>query len=486
MIASGGMATVHLARAHGAGGFQRFVALKVMHPHIESEPEFVQMFLDEARLAARIHHPNVVGTSDVQQDESGLFLVMDYVDGPALQVVLRALWQKGERMPLDVVLRIFLDALAGLHAAHELTDANGDSLHLVHRDVSPQNILVGSDGVARLTDFGVARARSRLVTTECGQLKGKLTYMAPEQVRSELLDRRADIYAAGVVLWEMLASERLMRGDNDGAIVERILAGISRSPRDVVPSVPEPLAAVCMRALCFEKEGRFPTAAAFAEAVEAAAHEAGIVVATPRAVSALLKELHIESSMASIRAVSGEVKTLTALASELPTVRERVTSPDSGGAHSSSPTSQTSRPALDSTVSRDASASHDASASRDEATRATFAGRLRGKRNGMLVGVGLLVLALAGWGFISGLRSGEVVEEAMTVTVPTGMPSLAPPSAIMAPDVLPNETATRTNAGQGAALKETEPQRSKPGKAAVSGGAKMPPPSATAFRPRDL
>src|SRR5687767_1424123 len=122
VIASGGMATVHLARAHGAGGFERLVALKVMHPHIACEPEFVQMFLDEARLAARIHHPNVVSTSDVQQDERGLFLVMDYIEGSSLQVIQRALWSAGRRMPLDVALRIFLDALAGLHAAHELCD----------------------------------------------------------------------------------------------------------------------------------------------------------------------------------------------------------------------------------------------------------------------------------------------------------------------------------------------------------------------------
>ncbi len=462
------MATVHLARAHGAGGFQRFVALKVMHPHIASEPEFVQMFLDEARLAARIHHPNVVGTSDVQQDEDGLFLVMDYIDGPALQVILRALWVKGERMPLDVGLRIFLDALAGLHAAHELTDANDDSLHLVHRDVSPQNILVGADGVARLTDFGVARARSRLTTTDCGQLKGKLTYMAPEQVRSEPVDRRADIYAAGVVLWEMLTSERLMRGDNDGAIVERILAGVSRSPRDVVPSVPEPLSAVCMRALRFEREERFPTASAFAEALEAAALESGIAIATPRAVSALLKDLHIESSMASVRAVSGEMKTLTAPFADLPTVRERITPP--GGTP--------------------LALMKDALAARDDRTRVTFAGRLRERRKGLLVSAGLVALALTGWFLISGLGDGATADKAPVAVVTTSTPSLEPPSVVAAPDGDPGDVAvnqTTSRRTPSSASKEVEPAKSsRRSDAAPSGGRRVPPPSATAFRPREL
>jgi serine/threonine-protein kinase len=399
---------------------------------------------------------------------------MDYIDGAALQVVLRALWQRGERMPLDVGLRIFLDALAGLHAAHELTDASGESLHLVHRDVSPQNILVGSDGIARLTDFGVARARSRLTTTDCGQLKGKLTYMAPEQVRSEPIDRRADIYAAGVVLWEMLASERLMRGDNDGAIVERILAGVSRSPRDVVPSVPEPLAAVCMRALRFEREDRFPTAAAFADALEAAALEAGIGIATPRAVSGLLKDLHIEGSIASVRAVSGELKTLTAPLAEQPTVRERATPLEATRALPSSSRSN---------------------ALRNEATRVTIAGRLRDNRRGILVSAGLVALALTGWLVVSGLADGVPAKEspAMAMTSSTARTqSLDPPSAIMAPQGSPGDTAIRTSSDQAsgananANAKDVEAPKSKRGEVSSGRAARVPPPSATAFRPREL
>ncbi|HLM75303.1 MAG TPA: serine/threonine-protein kinase, partial [Polyangiaceae bacterium] len=164
-IASGGMATVHLARTVGEGGFERLVAIKVMHPHIATDPAFVAMFLDEARLAARIRHPNVVATHDVQKSPAGVFLVMDYIDGPSLHHVLRSLHERDRVLPLDITLRIIGDALAGLHAAHELCGDNGEPLNLVHRDISPDNILVGNDGLARITDFGVARAESRISTT---------------------------------------------------------------------------------------------------------------------------------------------------------------------------------------------------------------------------------------------------------------------------------------------------------------------------------
>jgi serine/threonine-protein kinase len=293
-IASGGMATVHLGRALGAGGFERLVAIKVMHAHLAEEPEFVDMFLDEARLAARIRHPNVVGTIDIQQDEQGLFLVMDYVEGPSLQRVLRASRQRQRTLPLDVALRVFLDALAGLHAAHELRGPGGEPLHLVHRDVSPQNILIGVDGVAQITDFGVARAESRVQTTKAGVVKGKVSYMAPEQIRSEPIDRRTDVHAAGVLLWELLTGQRLIRGESDAAMMEKILRGQHPSPHEVSSAVPEAISAVCMRALAAAPDHRFPTANAFAEAIEAAAASEGIAVATPRVLAAFIKDLGLE------------------------------------------------------------------------------------------------------------------------------------------------------------------------------------------------
>ena len=291
-IASGGMATVHLARAVGVGGFERRVAIKIMHAHIANDPEFVNMFLDEARLAARIHHPNVVSTVDVQKDEQQrLFLVMDYVEGPSLSGLLSALRKANLGLSLDITLRIFLDALAGLHAAHELTGPEDEPLHLVHRDVSPQNILVGSDGVARITDFGVAHAEARLSSTQGGQVKGKLAYMSPEQILSEKIDRRCDIYAAGVVLWTLLTGEKYIQAENEGAIIHKILEGSKESVRKRNPEIPAPIDAVCTCALAVNPNERHATAAIFAEALEEAALASGIPVAKPRMVAALLKQL---------------------------------------------------------------------------------------------------------------------------------------------------------------------------------------------------
>jgi serine/threonine-protein kinase len=290
-IASGGMASVHLGRALGVGGFERLVAIKVMHPDIAQDPGFVAMFLDEGRLAAQIRHPNVVGTLDVQEAPSGLFLVMEYVEGPSLSAIVRACRKRAEEVPIGVALRIVVDALLGLHAAHEQKDASGEPLHIVHRDVSPQNILVSVDGNAKITDFGVAHAEARLATTKGSNVKGKLGYMPAEQVQGEKLDRRADVYAAGVVLWELLTGERLFRGDNEGVVLFAVLAGAKRSPRDVAPHVPEAIDRVVMSALAVDITMRPPTALAFAEALENAAAEAGVTIASARALAAFVREL---------------------------------------------------------------------------------------------------------------------------------------------------------------------------------------------------
>jgi serine/threonine protein kinase len=290
-IASGGMATVYLARVVGAGGFERPVAVKSMHASIAADPEFVAMFLDEARLAARLRHPNAVATIDVQ--ENPLFLVMEYVEGPSLHAVMRAMRREGQRIPLGIALRVFLDILDGLHAAHELTGADGQPLHLVHRDVSPHNMLIGVDGISRITDFGVARAESRLSSTRGGQVKGKIAYMAPEQVRSEEVDRRADVYAAGAVLWEMLAGRSRYTADNEAALLAQVLAGDREPPTSVVPDIPETLSAACMRALAMEADARQPSAAALAEEVEHAATAAGVAIATARAVGSFVRVLGV-------------------------------------------------------------------------------------------------------------------------------------------------------------------------------------------------
>ena len=284
-IASGGMATVYLGRAVGVGGFERKVAIKVMHDHIADDPDFVAMFLDEARLAARIHHPNVVGTIDVQKTDEAMFLVMEYIEGASLRRVLRACKKEGVELPLEIALRIMVDTLSGLHAAHQLKGREDELLNLVHRDVSPHNILVGVDGVSRITDFGVARAEARLGSTRGGQLKGKIAYMPPEQGRGEEIDRRADVYAAGVVFWETLTLERLFKAEHEGALIAMILTGCDRRPQEVNPKIPDAIDAVCMKALAVDPQERYATTADFAEAIEAAAHDAGIRLASARRVA---------------------------------------------------------------------------------------------------------------------------------------------------------------------------------------------------------
>jgi len=266
-IASGGMATVFLGRLTGSKGFARLVAIKRLHPHLESEEGFVSMFLDEARLAARIRHPNVVPTLDVE-DTEGLYLVMEYIEGDRLLGLLRHAAQRNEKIPQNISLKIAVEMLAGLHAAHELTDDEGSPLNLVHRDISPQNVLIGIDGVTKLTDFGVAKAESRLTQTRDGQLKGKLAYMAPEQTRKSNIDRRVDVFASGILVWEMLTGRRLFKGDSDVEVLNAVVNEPIPTPRAVSPDVPPELDAVVMKALERDPNRRSSTAAEFAAELE--------------------------------------------------------------------------------------------------------------------------------------------------------------------------------------------------------------------------
>lgn len=289
-LAAGGMGTVYLARVCGEGGFERLVALKVMHAHLEKDDQFRSMFLDEARLAAMIRHPNVVSTVDVQRSPEGLFLVMDYVEGPSLNALRKRFTRAGVPIPLGVVLRVLCDVLGGLQAAHELCDVQGRLLEIVHRDVTPQNILIGTDGVARLTDFGVARAATQTVRTETGQIKGKLAYMPPEQFAGVKVDVRCDVYAAGVTLWEALANERMFVAENQVALMTQVVGGDRKRPTDDTTRVPESILEVCMRAVAVDPDKRPDTAADFAADLERAAAESGVAIATHQEVALLLAE----------------------------------------------------------------------------------------------------------------------------------------------------------------------------------------------------
>jgi serine/threonine-protein kinase len=281
VIAAGGMATVHFGRLLGPVGFSRTVAIKRLHAQFAADPEFVSMFLDEARLVARIRHPNVIPTLDVVATSGELFLVMEYVPGESLARLARVMRDRGERIPDRVVSAIMAGTLHGLHAAHEAKDERGEPLNIVHRDVSPQNVLVGTDGVARVIDFGVAKAAGRMQTTREGQIKGKLSYMPPEQLKGEPVTRKADIYSASVLLWELLTGQRLFGGDNEGVIVARVLEGKVVPPSKMVANLKLPmpnaswqaldaLDALVMRGLSSDPAARFGTAREMAMALERA------------------------------------------------------------------------------------------------------------------------------------------------------------------------------------------------------------------------
>jgi eukaryotic-like serine/threonine-protein kinase len=267
-IASGGMATVHLGRLTGAVGFSRTVAIKRLHPQFAKDPEFVSMFLDEARLAGRIRHPNAVSTLDVLSLENELFLVMEYVHGESLAKLARVAAAKGMPVPAGIAAAVLSNTLQGLHAAHEAKDEHGVPLGIVHRDVSPQNVLVGLDGTARVLDFGVAKAAGRLQTTREGQVKGKLAYMAPEQLSGGHVTRQTDVYAAGVVLWELLSGRRLFEGDNEAMLLMRVLEGRYPLVSQLRPDLAAGIDQVIAGALAKDPQHRFKTAREFGVAVE--------------------------------------------------------------------------------------------------------------------------------------------------------------------------------------------------------------------------
>jgi len=268
-LASGGMGSVHLGVLRGPVGFSRAVAIKRMHPRLLSDRGFVSSFVDEARLAARIRHPNVVPTLDVLLTAGELYHVMEYVHGETASRLSKAAVAAGARVPIGVGVGLMNDVLLGLHAAHDARNARGEPLQIVHRDVSPQNVLVGVDGHARVLDFGVAKAVGRLRETQSGlsEVRGKLGYLAPEQLRDGTADLRTDVFAASVMLWELLAGRRFQSSNDMLAILER-LEGAIEPPSMHAPSVPREVDEVVLRGLARLPNDRWPTARAMALALE--------------------------------------------------------------------------------------------------------------------------------------------------------------------------------------------------------------------------
>jgi len=274
-FASGGMATVHFGVRLEAGGVPRVVAVKRLHPHLASQADFVAMFLDEARMAMRVRHANVASVLDVVVAADELLIVMQYVAGPPLSRFIAKRGKTPTPVPVPVASAILSDALAGLEAAHEARNERGELLGLVHRDVSPQNLIVGTDGVTRIIDFGVAKAAGRLHVTREANVKGKIAYMAPEQLSAREVTGQADVYGAAVVLWETLTGRRLVTADHEAAI-EQIMLGDFEPPSRWDPEVSPELDDVVMKGLARNVSARWATARQMAAALEAAAPRATV------------------------------------------------------------------------------------------------------------------------------------------------------------------------------------------------------------------
>ncbi|MFO0556394.1 MAG: protein kinase [Polyangiales bacterium] len=289
-LASGGMASVYLAKARGHAQFEKWVAVKVIAPQLATDRSFVRMFLDEARLVARLNHPNICAVLDFGEADSTYFLTMEYLHGESLSTLIKSSLKIGAPLPVPVACRIVADAARGLHAAHELKLSDGRFANVVHRDVSPQNIFVLYDGVTKVVDFGIARSVDRTAErTSTGMIKGKLAYMAPEQLRGIEPDRRVDVFALGVVLWECITGKRLFQRQVEAATMCAVLQDPIQPPSSVAPGIAKELDAIIEKALCRNPDERYQTAAELAREIDRFVASRG-VPAGPDEVADLMKQ----------------------------------------------------------------------------------------------------------------------------------------------------------------------------------------------------
>ncbi|MFT3840168.1 MAG: serine/threonine-protein kinase [Myxococcaceae bacterium] len=291
-LAAGGMGQVFLART-GEEGFEKLVVLKSILPHLVEDQEFYEMFRDEAKVSMRLNHPNIVQIFEFGQERGIHFLVMEYVAGEDVRKMVKRIGQQGQTLPLGAILRIIADATAGLDYAHKATDSKGQPLGIIHRDVSPQNVLVGFDGAVKLIDFGVAKAAGRAQHTATGILKGKFPYMSPEQAEGDELDPRSDLFAIGIVLWELLTGRRLFKGESDTATQKLVRTCNVPAPSTLGAGLPQDLDAIVLKSLAKNREERFPDAGAMRMAIEEFITKKGIA-ASPAHLVSFLRPFYIE------------------------------------------------------------------------------------------------------------------------------------------------------------------------------------------------
>ncbi|MBI4702202.1 MAG: serine/threonine protein kinase [Deltaproteobacteria bacterium] len=491
-IGVGGFASVHFGRAVGAGGFSRPVAIKRLHRMFAGNPEVRLMFLDEARLVSRISHPNVLPTLDLVAEDDELFIVMEYIKGATLGHLLKQARRRGQRVPIPIDLRVVADMLHGLHAAHEAQNERGEPLGLVHRDATPDNVMVGADGFARLLDFGVAKAMGRLQTTARGELKGKFQYMAPEQIRGGDIDRRTDIFAASVVLWQLLTQKRLFAGSDPAEIMHAALHDPIEPPGRAADGIPSAIDDIVLRGLERDPAMRWPTAEQMVLAIE------GLdIVATHGEVGEWVRQMGAEQ----LADRSSKLAVVEQSPLSVPETRDRLASgphsgvtPPTAGAwlersqpSGLTPTVEGSWPSAASQVSS-ASVSRAIMASQDrlgpEPRRWPMVLLVAG-----VLGVG--ALTGTGWLLVAGRGSGPApaVGPAPTASAVAGKPSAEEPAPEEQPEpssVAPARSGAATPAGSAAtsASAEAAAARDRERGSPPAGGPARGAPSAKPGKPR--
>jgi len=302
-LGRGGSAHVYVGVAQCLGGFNKLVVLKILKRELCSDIDFRTMFLTEARLSARLSHPNVVQVNEVLSEDGTPIIVMEYLEGASLYELRR---KAGAALTRDAEIKLIADSLNGLHYSHELKDFDGKPFGVVHRDMTPHNLFVTFDGQVKVLDFGIAKLNESPIETQVGVIKGKIRYMPPEQLAGERVDRRVDVFAAGVMLWEAACGRRLWQDLSEAAIMNAVLRGDIPSPLDVAPDVPPDLEAIVMKALEYEREDRYPTAEALREALE------GYLATRPnvssREVGRLTAEIFAEEREAARREIDERLK----------------------------------------------------------------------------------------------------------------------------------------------------------------------------------
>jgi len=335
-LGHGGMAEVFLAVASGPAGFNKLVVIKQIRAELADDPEFLNMFLDEARLAARLSHPNVVQTNEVGHVGNRYFIAMEYLDGQPLNRVLQRFKRDNAGLPMGMHLRILIDVLAGLHHAHELADYDGTPLEVVHRDVSPHNVFVTYEGQIKVVDFGIAKAMNSSSETRAGVIKGKVAYMSPEQARGDKVDRRSDIFAVGVMLWEAMTGQRLWKGLTDVAMLHRIIKGDIPSPKTIKGDLPEKMVEICMKALSPVREERFESAADFQSALEDHLNETGERVSV-RDIGKLVAKTFDQDRVRIKSVIEAQIKKSATSTTTLPSIDPLAVSGIHGGTRPSLP-----------------------------------------------------------------------------------------------------------------------------------------------------